>query len=285
MSILDDLKNTFSNNNSLPKLIVINAILFVLINILNLISENFYLYFSLPSTINSLLHYPWTLLTYMFTHKDFFHFLFNMLWLYWMGIIALDFLGSKRLVAIYILGGLSGGVLFLLSYLIVLNGDSPMYLLGASGAVMAVVVAIATLVPDYEIILLLFGRVKLKYLALASFVITTLIDLNVNTGGKIAHLGGALFGLTYTFLYKRGTDLSIPITKFLLLFDRNSKLFEKKSKMKVVYKNTATAQKTSTISQTELQEKTDIILDKISKSGYESLTAEEKDILFKASRK
>ncbi len=279
MSFGDDIKNIFTkSDNGLVRLIVINVIVFVLANIFSLFYE-LSPWLALPSETSFFISRPWTILTYMFFHKQIFHILFNMLWLYWMGQLFVEFIGSKRLVSVYILGGVCGGLLyFLLSGILNTDGTTSL-LLGASAGVMAVVVAIAVFIPNYSLHLLLFGPVQLKYIALASFVITTLLDLNVNTGGKVAHIGGALFGLVFTLSYKNGNDITKPLTfiieKIGSLFSQN-----KVSKMKVAYKNKNTFK-----TKTEQQKDIDEILDKISRSGYESLTKEEKEILFKASGK
>lgn len=275
MSFTEDFKGVFQKSeNGLIKLIVINAFLFVLANLLNQFI-NFYSFFSLPSNIDIFISRFWSLLTYMFLHKDFSHILFNMLWLYLMGKIFVDFMGSKRLVTVYLLGGLFGGILFLLLGNFIFKNELYGTLVGSSAGVMAVVVAIAVLAPDYIIHLMFIGPVKIKYMALISFVLTTVLDLSVNTGGKIAHIGGALFGLLYAVLYKRGTDLSTIITSF-------SKIFSSKNKMKVAYKRSVSNEDYNA-SKIQLQHKIDEILDKISNSGYESLSKEEKEILFKVS--
>jgi len=153
------------------------------------------------------------------------------------------------------------------------------FLLGASAGVMAVVIAIAILLPDYVIHLLFFGGVKLKYLALASFILTSILDISQNTGGKISHIGGALFGMIFMLQYKNGNDLTKPIGVFL---DWISSVFNGKSKIKISYRRKASDDDYNQ-NQRAKQAKVDAILDKISKSGYEALTKEEKDFLFKAS--
>lgn len=261
------------------QLIIINAAAFVLINIFvaisNISGSDEYAVLQwvlLPSALNIFLYKAWTLFTYMFLHLSLWHIFSNMLWLYWMGGIFNEYLGSKRLLSVYILGGLTGGLFYvLLSNLIpVLNPGA--YLLGASASVMAIVVAIAILLPEYSIHLILIGPVKLKYLALISFVLTTLIDLSQNTGGKIAHIGGALFGIVYMVRYKKGKDMSIVFYKVIDFISF------RRGKMKLVHKK-----EEQTTTKASLQKRVDEILDKIAKSGYGSLTKEEKEILFKAS--
>lgn len=205
----------------------------------------------------------------MFTQRAFFHLLFNMLWLYWLGIIFLDFLNKRQFVFVYLAGGLAGAFLYLLAYNLipVFSGSAERsILLGSSASVMAVVFATATLVPDFTIRLLFFGGVKLKYLALAYFVLD-IIGIGSNPGGSIAHIGGALLGFLYIRQLNRGNDFSNVI--------------KRRSKLKVV-RNSPTSAGPANLPN---QETIDKILDKISHSGYDSLTKTEKEQLFKASKK
>ncbi len=222
MSFANDLRGVFTRSgNGLMRIIVINAIVFIVVNILDeflkFSGNNFSLVYwlALPGQTSFALTHIWALVTYMFLHKDFFHILFNMLWLYWLGKIFVEYAGSKRLVAVYLMGGISGGILYLLVSLIFPQYFHNSLLLGASAGVMAVVVAIAILLPDYTIHLLFFGPVRLKYLALISFILTSVLDISQNTGGKISHIGGALFGAIYMLQYKNGRDISKPVTNLL----------------------------------------------------------------------
>lgn len=270
----------FQSGNPLYLFIGINVLVFVLINVFAagefLISGNtpgadwITLQLSMPAAISALPFKIWTLLTYMFTQRGLFHALFNMLWLYWLGIIFMDFLNKRQFIFTYLAGGLAGGVLYLLAYnlLPVFSGSAERsVLLGSSASVMAIVVATATLVPDFTIRLLFFGAVKLKYLALVYFILD-LVGISSNPGGSIAHIGGAVLGFVYIKQLNSGTDFS--------------NLFKKRSKLKVV--KTTKSNETSTGSLPN-QEVIDRILDKISQSGYESLTKTEKEQLFKASKK
>ncbi len=271
MSFSRDLKNVFARtNNGVVQLIVVCSIVFVIANIIEaLYPFSVYYWMGMPSGTQSFIHRPWTLFTYIFTHLRFWHILFNMLWLFWMGKLFSEYLGNVRFVATFILGGIAGGILFLVFAQLFPYYFGNQVLIGASAGVMAVVVGIATLLPDYSVHLVFLGPVRLKYIALISFVLSTLIDLSVNTGGKIAHAGGALYGLIYVSQYKRGTDLAKWITD----------LFGKR-KIKVAYTRYKDVKKES---KADTQKKIDTILDKISRSGYESLTREEKDFLFKMS--
>jgi membrane associated rhomboid family serine protease len=293
MGIWDDIRSTFKNGNNLTRLIYINIAVFILITITsvlgfllknNIISEKALDILSVPSSLSVLLTRPWTLITYMFTHKDVWHILFNMLWLYWFGRIFLEYLDQRKLVAVYLLGGLSGAILYILSFNIF-----PVYTdvvaesvaIGASASVMAIVIAIAAYVPDYTVQLLLFGRIKIKYMALAIFVLTSVMDFSTNSGGKLAHIGGALFGYIYTMNLRHGKDIGKGFNKLLDFF---ATLFKPRKKLKVTHKKVATEFEYNKI-KSDHQKDINSILDKISKGGYDSLTKEEKETLFKESQK
>jgi membrane associated rhomboid family serine protease len=293
MGIWDDIKKTFSNGSSLTKLIYINIAVFILLTIVAVIgfllnnqkiTETALSIFSAPSSLSSLLLRPWTLITYMFVHKDIWHILFNMLWLYWFGKIFLEYLDQRKLVSVYLLGGLSGAVLYILSFNIIPAFDGVVaesVAIGASASVMAVVIAIAAYVPDYTVQLFLFGRVKIKYLALAIFVFTSIMDFSVNSGGKLAHIGGAFFGYFYTLNLRQGKDMGRGINKIIDFFVT---AFRPRKKMKVTHRKVADEFEYNK-TKAEHQARINTILDKISKGGYDSLTKEEKEALFKESQK
>jgi membrane associated rhomboid family serine protease len=232
-------------------------------------------YLRLPSYLPKLLHHFWTPLTYMFLHAGFLHILFNMLWLYWMGQIFEEYLGNKKAIGVYILGGLSGGLFFILFYNILpfFNQEPGLVeystTVGASAAVMSIVIATATLLPDYTIYMMFIGPVRLKWVALFIVIVDFLGVTGLNAGGELSHLGGALFGFVYIKQLQRGNDWVGFFTK----------LFKKPSKLKVVAKNGA-----KDAAATPRQEEIDRILDKISQSGYDSLNKQEKEILFRASK-
>jgi len=293
MSIWDDIKTSFRHGTSLNRLIYINVGVFLVIKILEMISvlasrptlaETFIGYLTVPAALPALLARPWTLLTYMFTHQSFIHLLFNMLWLWWFGKIFLAYLDQRKMVAVYFMGGIAGGILYILIFNIfpafagTVNVSSA---LGASASVMAMVITTAIYIPEMEMYLLFLGRIKLKYLALATFLITSIFDFSVNTGGKIAHIGGALMGLAYGSGIKNGKDLGAwfgKIADFLVT------LFRPRKKLKVTYKRPKTDYEYNS-NKLEKQKAIDHILDKISKGGYDSLTKEEKDLLFSESQK
>ena len=293
MGIWDEIKNSFRHGSNLTRLIYINIIIFLIVSVIAIIgflldnpaiSTKALDLLSVPSSLKALLFRPWTLITYMFTHKDIWHILFNMLWLYWFGKIFLEYLDQRKLVAVYFLGGISGALVYVLSFNIfpafsgVVNESVA---IGASASVMAIVIAIAAYVPDYTVQLFLFGRIKIKYMALAIFVLTTIMDFSVNSGGKLAHMGGALFGFLYTLNIRKGRD---PGKGFNSIIDFFATLFKPRKRMKVTYKKPATEYDYNKI-KAEHQAKINLILDKISKGGYDSLTKDEKDTLFKESQK
>lgn len=276
---------TFKTSSKLYLLIAINVIVFLAINIpavleqltmrSDLIASYTYDYLALPSYLPKLLNRFWTPLTYMFMHSGIFHILFNMLWLYWMGQIFEDFLGNKRIVGLYLLGGFAGAALYVASYNIFPAFTESGALLtssavGASASVMAIIVAAATIVPEYTISLMFIGPVRLKWLVLIYVIIDFLGITGPNAGGEIAHLGGALIGFIYVKQLQKGNDWIASI----------SSLFKPRRKLKVVSNN-----KDKHANDMPRQEEVDRILDKISKTGYDNLSKQEKDILFRASKK
>jgi membrane associated rhomboid family serine protease len=293
MGIWDDIKLTFRNGSNLTRLIYINIAVFVLMTIVAVvgflmnnpeISDKALDIFSVPASLNALLLRPWTLITYMFTHKGIWHILFNMLWLYSFGRIFLEYLDGRKLVAVYLLGGISGALVYILSFNIFpaftgVVADS--VAIGASASVMAVVIAIAAYVPDYTVQLIFLGRIKIKYLALAIFIFTSVMDFSINSGGKLAHIGGAFFGYFYTLNLRHGRDMGKGFNRILDFF---ATLFKPRKKLKVTHKKVATEFDYNAI-KVEHQKQINHILDKISKGGYDSLTKEEKETLFKESQK
>lgn len=292
MGIWDDITTTFRTGSNLIKLIYLNIGVFLLIAVSQIfgfllsnpeVPATVLSFLSVPADLHELMLKPWTLFTYMFTHKDIWHILFNMLWLYWFGKIFLEYLDQRKFVAVYLLGGLSGSILYVLSFNIfpAFSGVvSQSVAIGASASVMAVVVAIAAYVPDYTINLLLFGRIRIKYMALAIFILTSVIDFSVNSGGKIAHIGGALFGYLYTLNLRRGRDMSKGFNRIIDFF---ATIFKPRKKLKVTHRKTASDYEYNAV-KAERQHKINSILDKISKGGYDSLTKEEKDFLFRESQ-
>ena len=293
MRIFDDIKLTFRNGSNLTRLIYINIAVFILISTVAIIgfllnkpeiSGKALDLFSVPASLNSLLARPWTLITYMFTHNDIWHILFNMLWLYWFGRIFLEYLDARKLIAVYLLGGICGALVYIFSFNIFpaftgVLADS--VAIGASASVMAIVIAIAAYVPDYTVQLFLFGRIKIKYMALGIFVLTSIMDFSINSGGKLAHIGGAFFGYVYTINLRKGHDMGKGFSRIIDFF---AGMFKPKKNLKVTHKKVATEYEYNKI-KVEHQQLVNKILDKISKGGYDSLTREEKETLFKESQK
>ena len=290
-SILNNLKQEFKQGTILNKLIYINVVIFLLFSILGVFSFMFQFDLSpilnrlyLPAENSKLLSQPWAFITYMFLHNGFLHLLFNMVWLHFAGKIFLQYLSPKQLLSTYILGGISGGLLFIIAYnyipaLAIYTQNAQA--LGASAAVLAIVVAIATYTPNYSVRFPFIGIVKLKHIAIFSIALDVLSIPKGNAGGHIAHLGGALFGYLYIKQLQKGNDYSIGFTTWL---NSLSNLFKPKSKLKTVHKRPKTDKQFNTEKSAQ-QKAVDLVLEKISKSGYESLSKEEKATLFSASKK
>lgn len=294
-SILDEFKNAFNRpNNGLMKILVINLVVFLALIFLRVIlsfasaPEIYTLILrqlTLPAALDEFIVKPWTLVTYFFTHEGFFHILFNMLFLYWFGSLIMEFLGSQKLVNLYVLGGLAGGLFYILLYntLPYFAGQvDTSNMLGASAGVYAVVVGAATFMPNYTISLILLGPVRIKYIALFYVILSFAQSAGPNAGGNLAHLAGAALGFIYIKQLQNGNDLGKPLTSFFAFV---KSFFVKQPKVKVSYRN---AQKKSNNRSathvTSKQEEIDAILDKISESGYDSLSKEEKQKLFDASK-
>lgn len=291
MSIINDIKEQFQRpNNALVKLILINVIVYVFDCLLFVVSkmggtavlfQAVYHQQTLPGTWHELLYQPWTLVTYFFSHDvpSPLHVLFNMMGLYWFGMVVQDLIGSKRLTSLYILGGLAAGVVFLL-----VTNFIPYFaenhhaggLVGASGSVYAIVIAAAVLAPDYKFYMLLLGPVKISYIAFFYIFISIIGAVGSNAGGNIAHLGGALMGFVFIRQLRQGNDLG---NFFYTLKNKLFSLFARRNRIKVSYKN-----EYAEVSPQQKQAEIDAILDKISRSGYESLSKEEKRKLFEASQ-
>lgn len=243
---------------------------------------------ALPADPQALLARPWTLLSYMFLHIDFFHILFNLLWLFWFGKIFLEFLSQRKLTWTYILGGITGGLTYMIfyNYFPVFSrnvGNS--FALGASAAVMGIVTAISFYVPRYTIQLFLIGKIRIMYIAILLFVLDFFMIRSDNAGGHIAHIGGTLYGIALALWLKQGYRLK---DWWLSLRQRSISKSLKGRGMHSVNSGTPirpASDEEYNLKKAERQRKIDDILDKISKSGYESLSREEKEFLFKASEK
>lgn len=296
VNIWQNIKNFFRSKSWLSRLILINIIVWIAILALNVVSwlfmkssveiQNVILeYLALPAYLPKLLIKPWTLITYMFLHSGFMHILFNMLWLYWFGKIFLEFLNDKQLLSVYLWGGLSSAAFYILCYNIfpVFQENLQMSLLmGASGSVMAIVAATAFYVPNYRLNLILIGPVKLIYFALFFFAIDFFTIPNGNAGGNLAHIGGAIWGILYALQLKKGNTWIHTIEQKI------KSIFKKRPKIKVNKKTKNFHKDAHQMKDTEYnqaqkreQEEIDKILDKISQHGYNALSKEEKEKLFK----
>lgn len=282
----------FKKNSILSKLIVINIAIFLFLQLSGIITTLFNAsidsieYLGFPSSFGNLPTRFWTVITYMFVHYNFLHILFNMLWLYWFGKIFLILFNSKQLGGLYILGGIAGAILFILAYNVFpyfRNMENTNYLMGASASVMSIVFGSAFYKKDFEINLLFLGRIKIIYLAIFSLILDILAVTSTNAGGHIAHIGGALTGITFSYYIKKGKD----ITDWLnTLIDKTVDMFKKESvKMTVNYNQRVGSEYEYNERKNKENKEIDKILDKIKKSGYSSLTSEEKKKLFDASKK
>ncbi len=285
-SIKRDIRQQFHYGGMTTRLLLINLGVFVAIMLFRLllfivnggqVPDVFYTItegLSLANTWKLILFRPWTLITHMFLHLGLFHILINMLYLYWFGRVLENLLGDRKVLNTYILSGLAGGLLYFIFSGLLYEGVT--YAMGASAAVMGIAVAAATMAPDHEFQLILIGRVKLKFLVLALVLLDLImIPAMSNSGGHIAHLGGALMGFVYIKLLYQGIDLG----------DINFKPHMKRPKFDVYVNKDKVSTPKKNERPRETQDRIDQILEKIKISGFESLTQEEKDFLYEASKK
>lgn len=304
---LEETKAFFARKSTLQRLLLINVAVFIVVNIVGLffwlfkvpnhpdhipeISLMTYL-FAVPAEFQDLMEHPWSIFTYMFLHESFWHLLFNMIVLYFSGRIFMEYLNDRKLLTTYIFGGLTGAVFYIAAFNffpVFSEIKANSVALGASASVLAILVAAATYVPDYSLILFLFGRIKLKYLALILVIIDVLSIDKGNPGGHIAHLGGAFFGFIYIKLLKQNAFSTFSIGRNFS-FSWLKKLFSIKKEKKTDYWSSTTFERPVTDDEYNYnkkvkQDKIDRILEKISRSGYSSLSKEEKELLFNSSTK
>lgn len=284
MNFIDDLKYKFKNATIVEKLIYINVAVYVVTLLFSSFSGLFqstsnliYNWFSLYSSTNDLLTKPWSIISYGFLHSNFLHLLFNCIWLYLFGRLFIDYFTQRQLLTFYLLGTFFGGVLFLfaMNYFPLFTKDNHL-LVGASAGISAIIIGTATYIPNYQLKFRFIGYIKVWHLA-AFFVLVDLIQLSgSNGGGHIAHIGGALFGFFYVYSASN---------KEITIFSSLKKYFTKKEKpLKTVYKSGNKSRKSS-VGKTQNQQEIDAILDKISKSGYDALSKQEKEFLFKQGKK
>lgn len=286
-SIYKDIRYSFSQGNMVTRLIIINVAICILITLFKAFSppssgifDSVLSNIAIPGSFYSFIYKPWTAVTSMFVHIDLWHLLVNMLYLFWFGRIVGDLIGDRHILPLYIYGGLAGNAAYMLSYYVLGSSVIGSIAIGASAAVMSLVIVAGIIAPDYILRLILIGEVRLKYVVLVIIVLDLLaISRASNTGGHIAHLGGLLMGYVYIRSLQGG----------FLPFSKEKPSRNRKPIMKKVHRHVNTSstspRKDQTLSpQGNLQEQVDQILDKIKASGYDSLTAEEKETLFIASK-
>lgn len=278
MNIANDIKHKFKHAGIVEKFIYINIGVFIITLLLGTFSTllksntNFITnWFTLSSNFQNLITKPWTIISYGFLHSGFLHILFNLIALFFIGNLFVEYFTSKQFINFYILGTLSGGILYLIGYqYIPLLQGTKAVLVGASAGITAILIGIATYIPNYQLKFQFIGYVKLWHIATVWVLLDVLRLSGSNTGGYLSHLGGAIFG----FLYVRYAS-----NKEIDVFSPIKNLFKKKEKpLKTVYKSGRNPKKQT---KSENQQQIDTILDKISKSGYDTLTKEEKEFLFK----
>jgi membrane associated rhomboid family serine protease len=294
MKLTNEIRIGFAQYPGLYRLIFINVVFFIALGFVRVFSfltgiggfwpDIIIETVAMRSSVQSFLEYPWSVITYMFVHEGFFHILFNMLVLFWFGKIFCTFIKPKKLVTVYLLGGITGALAYMISFNLLppfaeLNPFSR--LIGASAGVIAILTAAATMTPNYSVMLLFFGMVRLKWIALVMVLLYFLSIPQGNAGGNISHIGGALFG----FIYVKGLRSGIDLGSWLdWLLESTAGIFQRRGSMKTVHRSKPTL-KRGIDDTPSRQEKIDTILDKISRSGYSSLSSDEKEFLFQISNK
>jgi membrane associated rhomboid family serine protease len=299
-SFWDSLVRRFKQGSIVTRLIYINVAVFLILRLTLVIlrmahqeTDWFIQLFEMPSDWPTILVRPWTVLTYMFVHLKLMHLLLNLLWLYFFGGLFLRWFNARQLGGLYILGGLFGGLFFALFFnlLPVQEGvEGSVYLMGASASILALGIAVSFYRPNEPIQLFMFGSLKLKYIAIIMIVIDVLSLNDINAGGSLAHLGGALAGLAFGFSLRKGRDLTSFVNPVINWFVN---LFPSHRKMKVTYKRSKSEHVNKSVDvdqefrdkKKEEIDQMDAILDKIKQSGYESLSEKEKKQLFDFSKK
>ncbi len=292
--IIDRLKQKYRTGNVITRLIFANTLVFVVLKVVVVIFTLFniqavdpFIFLGVPSYVPALISRIWTLLTYMFVHEGFLHLLFNMLWLYWFGQIFLQYFTGRTLGSLYLLGGLAGALLYVVAF-----NTIPYYLemgdgwmIGASAAVMAIVMGAAFYRPEVQMNLLFLGPIKIVYIAIFAFILDFLsLGSPANPGGHVAHIGGAALGYFFATQYKRGRDITNWMSRLLDGLVGLFKPRKKGDRMKVKHSRNETDWEYNKRKHDE-QEVIDAILDKLKQSGYGSLSSEEKKKLFDASKK
>lgn len=301
MQIWNDIKRSYQSGSITTRIIYANVAVFIVAKLLSVFitigtsqegASNFILnWFAIPSSISSLILHPWTIISYQFLHLQLHHIAFNLLFLYMFGNFFLNTFSRRQMFSVYLWGGIWGGLFYILSYNYIpyfqenlLSGQ----MLGASASILAIVVAAATATPNQDVHLMLIGKIKMKYLAIGVVLIDLMsITSEINAGGHIAHLGGAFAGYWFATAYlKNNKDLTAWLAKIVDFFATFT--FQRKPKMKARPKTKRAADKKSDMAynkkKNERQIEIDKILEKIKQSGYNSLSKNEKEELFKASK-
>jgi membrane associated rhomboid family serine protease len=302
-SIVRDIKREFTQGNKITRLIIINIFVFVLLGLFKVffrfagsVEGGWFMtikrYITMSDSLIFDITHPWVFITSIFVHFSMWHLLWNMLFLYWFGKIVGDLAGDKHVYPLYFYGGILGGVAFLLTANLlgyVDGGNTFAY--GASGAVMAFVIAAATLSPDYMMHLILIGAVRLKYIALAVLIMDVLaLGSDINTGGHFAHLGGAFMGWFYVYALRNGINL-VPDWLKVTVEKKPTRNYPRRgTKVETVIRSIKTpkkraGKKSDVKNKPNNQSEVDRILDKINKTGIDSLTDIEKETLYRASNK
>ena len=292
--IWKQIKIKIKTSNSYTLLLYANLVVFVLLKIINVLDflfliENDYNlinnYLAISSNIYSTIKKPWTIISYMFIHQDFFHLLFNLIWLHLGSKLFLQCFKGRQLISTYILGGVSGAITYILAFNIFPVFQSEPYLgsitIGSSASILAIFIAISTYRPKYKINLMFLGNISIINIAIFLIILDCILIPVSNAGGHIAHLGGALFGYFYIQQIKQGKDISINFTKMI---ERILNTFRNKKRISSVYKRSKSDHEFNS-EKAERSKEIDKILEKIATSGYESLDKEEKAMLFSASKK
>ncbi len=295
--IIDRLKHAYRAGNVLTRLIFINVFVFVILKVIGVFFTLFNVYaldmvafLGVPSHVPLLLNRIWSPITYMFVHEGFLHLLFNMLWLYWFGKIFLQYFSGRSLGSLYVLGGLAGALLYVAAFNTIpyYNDMGRGWMIGASAAVMAIVMGAAFYRPETRINLLFLGQIKIVYIAVFAFVLDFLsLGSPTNPGGHVAHIGGALLGYLFAIRYQKGKDITQWMSSAIDWFVGLFKPRVKQPRMKVKYKSETRSESDwdyNKRKKTE-QDEIDSILDKLKQTGYSGLSSEEKKKLFDASKK
>ena len=287
-NIIDSIKVFFNQRSALSRLMLINISIWLICLFISVFTWLFNIsdisfvtkLFAVPADISSLAEKPWTIFTYMFLQEEFWHLFFNMLMLYYGGQIFLQYFSQKQLLLTYIFGGLVGALFFVLAFnAFPVFEDTRTYAfaLGSSASVLSILIAAATYQPEYKLNLFLLGQVKMKWIAII-FVVIDLVSIpKGNSGGHIAHLGGALWGFLYAYLLKKDFD-------FYLIFKRKARIKVKTRNAHNYHQRPKTDEQYNA-ERAQEQKNLDTILEKIAKNGYSSLSDKEKEYLFRQSKK